>query len=360
MITIMKFFRKKKYLFFLTVPGLVPFYLIFSSKNDLALDYAFESDKRSSKTTYFNKTSDLIVFLHFQKTGGSDFDRHIVQYMESYDEIDKKWIPACSKTKLNDHRKKFKYKKYFCPRVKERSFSGNDFENNWYFSRQTFGWYCGLHVDYASLTSCMNEVKRRNMFLRQFHYITILRDPVKRYLSEWNHITRGGHAWNRSRNYCNQENLLSTCLPYKSTQNITLEEFISCENNIANNRQTRMLANYKTNSDGEYDCSVFNKENRKKLLINAQNVLRKLSFFALNEYQMFSQELFERTFENTLKFNFNLNQSTNETAIVLLKRLNTTIIEKIIRLNDLDLKLYEFAEKIFFKRLEFYRKKALL
>ena len=82
MITIMKFFRKKKYLFFLTVPGLVPFYLIFSSKNDLALDYAFESDKRSSKTTNFNKTSDLIVFLHFQKTGGSDFDRHIVQYME--------------------------------------------------------------------------------------------------------------------------------------------------------------------------------------------------------------------------------------------------------------------------------------
>jgi hypothetical protein len=40
--------------------------------------------------------------------------------------------------------------------------------------------------------------------------MTILREPVRRYISEWNHLKRGGHAWNRSLNFCNKENFLKT------------------------------------------------------------------------------------------------------------------------------------------------------
>ena len=110
-------------------------------------------------------------------------------------------------------KKRSKYKKYFCPRGDGTVFDiKNDFLNNWYFSRQTFGWFCGLHVDYTTMDVCIDEIKRRNAFLGRVFFITILRDPVRRYLSEWNHIKRGGHAWNRSLNFCNKENFVNKCV----------------------------------------------------------------------------------------------------------------------------------------------------
>jgi hypothetical protein len=144
---------------------------------------------------------------------------------------------------------------------------------------------------------------------------------------------------------------MNLCLPHKTTEEITLQEFIGCDNNVASNRQTRMLAEYIP--DG--GCDLFRQENKYILLENAKKVLKKLIFFALNEYRELSQELFERTFHNNFKFSNKLDQLGNESATALIKTLNYTTIKKIKDLNDIDLKLYEYAKKLFFKRLNYYR-----
>jgi hypothetical protein len=184
----MLFLRKRKYYLLLVILLLLTFYLIFSSNDEFGNDYVYVSEIQASKTIDFNTTTDLLVFLHIQKTGGSDFDRSIVKNLMSFDKSSQKWRKSCESRQ--ELQKKFKYKKFYCPRD-ITSLDKNDFINNWYFSRQTFGWYCGLHVDYAGLKSCLNEIRRENMFLGKIYYITILRDPIKRYISEWNHITRG-------------------------------------------------------------------------------------------------------------------------------------------------------------------------
>ena len=353
--------RKHKFVLPLALFLLISLYLIFASSNDdLTVTHSHDDIKESYNN--FDLSNDLIVFLHFQKTGGSDWDRHLVHNLMHYDDKTNDWQNMCklapNKTKSNEslHKRKYKYKKYYCPRGSDKDFNRNDFVNNWYFSRQTFGWFCGLHADYATLKICLNEIKRQNSFLGQVFFTTIIREPVRRYLSEWNHIKRGGHAWNRSKNICNQEIFVDRCLrPNQRIEEISLEQFISCRNNIANNRQTRMLADY-----GETDaCNLFENENKKDLVSNAKNVLRNLSFFALNEYQKESQELFEKIFKNKFRFKFKRDQSINETALTLINDLSRPVFEKIINLNELDIELYEFAKNLFFKRLDFYRKNSL-
>jgi hypothetical protein len=89
-------------------------------------------------------------------------------------------------------------------------------------------------------------------------------------------------------NFCNKENFLNKCLTRnEKIEKISLEDFISCEDNIGNNRQTRMLADY----GKDLDCSLFKEEKRRKLLENAKNILNQLSFFALNEFQHFLNQL---------------------------------------------------------------------
>ena len=63
----------------------------------------------------------------------------------------------------------------------------------WIFSRYSTGWLCGLHADWTELKDCvadkMNEVYGERK--RNFIYITNLRQPVQRFLSEWKHVQRG-------------------------------------------------------------------------------------------------------------------------------------------------------------------------
>ena len=131
----------------------------------------------------------------------------------------------------------------------------------------------------------------------------MLRDPVIRYISEWRlglkkyifififkkilfiflckyrHIQRHNVGWNKVlNNYCNKENLMTSCYSFKEAGNVTFEDFMSCTGNMANNRLTRMLANYKN------DCAIYKPENKRILLDNAKQVLSELAFFGLTEY----------------------------------------------------------------------------
>jgi len=83
----------------------------------------------------------------------------------------------------------------------------------------------------------------------RYHYITILRDPVKRYLSEWKHVQRGA-TWKDAKLFCNGRSAtkdeVDFCYNGTDWSGVKLDEFLNCEDNLARNRQTRMLANLTT------------------------------------------------------------------------------------------------------------------
>lgn len=210
------------------------------------------------------------------------------------------------------------------------------------------------------MKACISREKKLYSFIKKIHFITILRDPTARYVSEWEHVLRSkdkGYfyvsAFYESQNACNQEVSIANCVPNITLkQDLSLEAFTQCENNIAENRQTRLLADYDENGK---NCSLFNHENRRELIKNAKNTLRKMSYFAINEYEELSQKLFEKTFQNSFQVYVKVLPDKYKTHnFNLIKSVNKSLIERIDKLNDLDWELYEFAKILFFERIKFY------
>ena len=182
-----------------------------------------------------------------------------------------------------------------------------------------------------------------------------MRNPVVRFVSEWQHLRRRIQEGIKGKlfesfNVCNKELPISTC--YSNLESATIETFISCKSNAADNRQTRHLADYDQIKNS--NCSLFKKENRKLLLENAKNVLEKLSFFALTEYEELSHKLFEKTFGSVFKLNYKVAYSKYKYVTSnLVKSLNASIVEKIKEANSLDIELYDYAKTLFFKRIQY-------
>lgn len=78
--------------------------------------------------------SDVMVFLHIQKTGGTAFGRHLVR------NLDLERPCSCKKGK----------KKCKCSRPHSE-------DRLWLFSRYSTGWKCGLHADWTELTNCVDS-----------------------------------------------------------------------------------------------------------------------------------------------------------------------------------------------------------
>ncbi len=307
----------------------------------------------------FDKNQDLMVFLHIQKTGGSDFDRHVVKYLQEYNPVLNTWTNMCTRrpiksqtdglTKISktSRAKVNKYPKYTCSRESKNNATA------WYFSRQTFGWACGLHADLTRLRYCVQNVYR-NSGVRNYVIISIIRDPVKRYISEWMHIMRGA-TWSRSKNACNRErNGLSQSCFGNNQINLSLTEFLSsCESHVSKNRMVKWFADYNETANG---CAIFAPNQSRILLHNAQENLVKLKYFAITEYQHLSQKLFEAQFRN-LRFSKPLSQSDFQYADDYLTGLNQSndILNSIKAANSLDIEFYEYALKLFFNRLKYYK-----
>ena len=306
----------------------------------------------------FNTSHDVLIFVHIQKTGGSDFDRNIVKNL-LVKSGNKSWTRACQHKAEQAHRlggiKKAKFKKYFCP-------APTGLENNWYFSRQTFGWACGLHADFNELSRCVPKFYP-NRTGANFYYFTILRDPIKRIISEWQHVARGA-TWKRRKLGDCQVNYDKCFEGEPNWINVTLERFLACEFSAAMNRQTRMLAAFDSEfnlcSQSKYLHVRLDSEKKvefdKELLRRAKATLDSITYFALNEHQHLSELLFETLFAHVgFKFEKQLIQSNATISEPYYNDLNTKQLELIKRLNYLDLKLYEYAKIKFFNKLRLYK-----
>ncbi|XP_061581536.1 heparan-sulfate 6-O-sulfotransferase 2 isoform X2 [Cololabis saira] len=288
-----------------------------------------------SRAVLFNiRGEDVIVFLHIQKTGGTTFGRHLVRNIKLERPCE------CHAGQ----------KKCTCFRPGKK--------DTWLFSRFSTGWSCGLHADWTELTSCVparmdsQEPAPRNL-PRHYYYITILRDPVSRYLSEWRHVQRGA-TWKASLHVCDGHSPtlseLPSCYPGDDWSGCSLQEFMDCPYNLANNRQTRMLADLSL--VGCYNVSAMSEEERWAVLLDsAKRNLRGMAFFGLTEYQRKTQYLFERTFNLEFLSPFTQLNGTRASSVDVPSETQ----HRIRQLNRWDVELYEYARDLFLQRFQVTR-----
>ncbi|XP_077141466.1 heparan-sulfate 6-O-sulfotransferase 2 [Ranitomeya variabilis] len=298
--------------------------------------FNFTVDDLLRKVDFNINGDDLIVFLHIQKTGGTTFGRHLVRNIR----LEQPCECKAGQKKCTCHR----------PGKKE----------TWLFSRFSTGWSCGLHADWTELTNCVpavvdnkKEIKMRP--LRNFYYITILRDPVSRYLSEWRHVQRGA-TWKASLHVCDgrspTNDELPSCYTGDDWSGCSLKEFMDCPYNLANNRQVRMLADLSL--VGCYNLSVMQEDQRNKVLLDsAKENLKRMAFFGLTEFQRKTQYLFEKTFNMNFISPFTQFNSTRASSV----EIDDQTQKRIETLNFLDMELYEYAKDLFLQRYQFMRQK---
>ncbi|XP_026868805.2 heparan-sulfate 6-O-sulfotransferase 2 [Electrophorus electricus] len=294
--------------------------------------FNFTPDDLGRVVDFNIKGDDVIVFLHIQKTGGTTFGRHLVRNIQ----LERPCECHAGQKKCTCYR----------PGKKE----------TWLFSRFSTGWSCGLHADWTELTNCvpsvMNNRESAEMHTspRNYYYITILRDPVWRYLSEWRHVQRGA-TWKASLHVCDGRAPtlaeLPSCYPGDDWSGCSLEEFMACPHNLANNRQTRMLADLSL--VGCYNSSGTSEGERgAALLESAKRNLRRMAFFGLTEYQRKTQYLFERTFRLAFIAPFTQLNGTRAASVEVAAETQRRIRE----LNRWDVELYEYARDLFLQRFQ--------
>lgn len=288
--------------------------------NELDREYSVDIDKQ-----------DVVVFLHIQKTGGTTFGRHLVDNLR----VD----PPCNCL--------LPMKKH-CECLTKNRTVGN---RVWLFSRYTTGWTCGLHADWTELKECVDDWFQRKYGRkkRRYLYITILRDPVPRFLSEWMHVQRGA-TWKSAKLRCNGRAATLEEVPFCHEEDdwsgVSLQTFMACKHNLAFNRQTRMAANLsKVNC---YNTSGLSPEDRsRRLLESAKENLVDMAFFGLMEYQPYTQFLFEHTLHMTFIKDFQQYNSTHVSRY----NVSEEDMRAIARLNQLDIELYQFAKDLFLQRV---------
>jgi len=131
-------------------------------------------------------------------------------------------------------------------------------------------------------------------------------------------------------------------------QGVSLDEFMACPFNLANNRQTRMLADLTL--VGCYNRSAFADpaERDRVMLQSAMDNLRNMVFFGLTERQVDSQHLFEHAFNIQFAEDFVQRNNTNANRISVSDDQMRTIELR----NQLDVRLYRYAVRLFDHRVQ--------
>ena len=296
--------------------------------------------------------NDVMVLLHIQKTGGSKFGAQLVKNLD----IERPCY--CSRKKASNNKKDAERKtrgRRFCRCLRPNS------QKIWLFSRHHLGWPCGLHADWTELHECVSRYMNKRegkKAKRNLLYVTILREPVSRFLSEFRFVWNMGDQWSASKNRCNRRSPskkeLPPCFTRENLTGITLDEFIRCPSNLAINRQTRMLADLTLVNC--YNTSGLSSDERGKIMLqSAMRNLEEMAFFALVEYQRESQYLFEKTFGLRFIQPFAQSLGSDTEAGKISLKLDNTVVQRIADLNEIDGKFYRFAKHLFFRRVQYFR-----
>ncbi|UYV71352.1 HS6ST1 [Cordylochernes scorpioides] len=291
-----------------------------------------KSDIPHNEQFDFNiKGTDVIVFLHIQNTGGNVFARHMVEDLA----LERPCV--CRRNRRH------------C-----KCYRPNRPGSSWLFSRYTMGWKCGVHPDWTQLSHCVDQVMDEDEgrpVKRRYFFITLLRDPLKRFLSEYWHSRQQQQPLLRSPtpgSWCGT--------PPSTCHNQTLPDFLNCPGNLALNRQVRMLADLTlTGCDQSTNNLV--------LLSSAKNNLHKMAFFGLAEFPKISRYMFEATFRLAFLQDQEFSAPPSQRSLLLraqrkqvLDHLSPQELNRTQEANRLDTELYQYAKKLFFYRFDKLKK----
>jgi len=328
----------KRLLLFTIITIVIAFVYIVYVSNVAKTQYLAQPNELFISTEYqhinFDKDrNDVFSFMHMQKTGGTTMEKHLVFNIKNSNcECEKTKRPLCMCYR-SDHTEIYIVCRYIQPK-----------------------WPCGLHPDLTTLKECTPNFMN-NMYEekdRRYFYGTILRNPTYRFLSEFRHMQRGA-VWQNAASLCRGKMFGSqtkSCFQGIWTD-LTLDKFLSCPYNQAINRQTWMMSNISAVSCN-FEEIMSRKKLKKKLLRIAKRNLNKLSYFALLEFPMESQFIFEKTFNFEFKEPFIKWDTGFALEYLRSFNVNTTMMHLVSQTNDLDHQLYDYAKIIFFKRYNYF------
>ncbi len=171
----------------------------------LVIVAAFITYLLASRQTYgpppnhriFNFQTDVFVLIHIQKTGGTNFAGSLLSMRTPNQSHCRHWSGKAISSEFNTTTKGIDYKPgaFSCPH-NDSDFPRNwnevesreSVKSQWLISRLTTGWPCGAHPSLIQLQVCLEELKPA---YGAQHFVTILRDPVHRFLSEFLHTITG-------------------------------------------------------------------------------------------------------------------------------------------------------------------------
>lgn len=324
--------------------------------------------------------SDFLIFLHIQRTAGKAFLYSlgtVTQYNKllcslnvtkwTNGSIPKSWRLSCPISNASYYPDRYINSNHWWPTTKPLTLKEmkamirhrhmKPLPEMWLQSEVTYQWPCGIHSFYTAMIPCIQTfyIKRYGPRKRNYHYFTLLRHPVHRYLSEFRHIAQGNANWDviTGVKHCHNaisESTVPECYhnAYKRYPwyNVTLAKFLSCSHNWANNRYTWMLADLKLlqcNNNRSYNKTQF----ESNLLKSAKKRLKSMAFFGISEHLKETSILFEYRF--TVKL---LSLATTDKTL-LSRDIDRNLYNEIVRLNYMDMALYNYAFNLFRNRLKF-------
>ena len=449
------------------MPRIVSALLVITALHSVVADSATDDDKHTYNVIQnhvpvqfaFDPARDHVVVLHIQKTGGSDLGTTFLALKSSLGCTH--WSNRSAADFIADELKRDPASQewtqpgaFNCPASNDAQKDWNQPESlssvrsQWLIARATVGWPCGKHPSVARLVSCITgwmaesplvahpeseEWRKTSHFESAKHLahlsthsrvtagaknifiVTILRDPVTRYVSEFLHTTSGwsrrndglddamlhddraliasdfycnGTAiprlpscrdWAAQRTSKNRESLItrgklladlgmtdrSATIQHRKQEfeknhadgeindvlknqmfqdSFTLDEFIDCPYNTASNRQTRMLSFQPCADSGTEIDEVSD-------VIIAFQTINALPYFAFEEYPVQSAELLEWTFGIKIDPIIRNEQPHESVTPIALAQLSDDVKDRIKKINQLDVLLYEHAAKVFKTRL---------
>ena len=183
--------------------------------------------------------------------------------------------------------------------------------------------------------------------LFRYFYISQLRNPVDRYLSEWKHQFRGNH-WQDATLGCGRGVAdwmdVRPCFIGESWMGVPLDDFMACPHNMATNRQARMLADLNlTNCYREYTKYEMQVKRAYSWVKSAMFNLKHMEYFGILEEQETSDRLLKETFNLELRKHqaFGKAYSTPVTE---------EQFKRVLKLVELDIHVYMFAKTLFYRR----------
>ena len=147
-------------------------------KNTNIVTSYIKSQTINRTNVIFDLKKNALIFLHIPKTSGTFFDEFIIDNIMIKNSANSEWNKACRKSGTF---------------LANCNISGE--KEDWYYSLYSKKKYClgSDHPVYSRVLECMPEMYKR-LKAEDLKIFTILRDPIQRYISEWNNVRKHGNG----------------------------------------------------------------------------------------------------------------------------------------------------------------------